>query len=285
MTAARAHEIAERLNLRRSSRGWVGTCPACGYRDALRLTERDGRALWFCASCGAQDRAGLAEAVTGHRPAAARQSDTAPDHATRRDAALRLWAAALPIQGTPAQAYLATRGLMLPDGEALRFLPDAPHPTGARCMCMIALAADEVGRVQAVHRTYLAPAGAGKAKLDPPRATLGPVGGAAVRLCRPREGVALVLGEGIETALSAGRLAGLPAWAALSAGNMAAVKLPDSIREVMIAADNDAPGLRAAWAAADAFTAQGRTASVMTPDLPGGDFNDVLRAREEPRHG
>ncbi len=60
---ARASEIAARLHLRRSSRGWSGDCPACGYRNGLRLTEREGRALWFCASCGELDRARLAEAV------------------------------------------------------------------------------------------------------------------------------------------------------------------------------------------------------------------------------
>jgi len=284
---ARAHEIAARFNLRRSSRGWSGDCPACGYSNGFRLTEREGRALWFCASCGEHDRAALAEAVTGHRPAVARQSGTAPDHASRRDAAMRPWHDAQAIQGSPAQHYLATRGLMLPDGEALRFLPDARHPSGARCMCMIALAVDDAGRGQAVHRTYLAPGGTGKAKLDPTRATLGPVGGAVVRLCRPREGAALVIGEGIETSLSAGLLTGLPAWAALSAGNMAAVKLPDSIRDVMIAADADAPGQRAAWAAADAFMAEGRSARVMTPDVAGLDFNDIVQRQKarEASHG
>lgn len=202
---------------------------------------------------------------------------------------MRLWHDAQPIQGSPAQHYLATRGLALPDGEALRFLPDARHPSGARCMCMIALAVDDVGRGQAIHRTYLAPGGAGKAQLDPPRATLGPVGGAVVRLCRSRDGAALVIGEGIETSLSAGLLTGLPAWAALSAGNLAAVNLPDFIRDVTIAADADARGTgqRAAWAAADAFMGQGRSAHVMTPDAAGEDFNDIVQRRmaREASHG
>ena len=276
----RASDIAARLGLRRASggRGWAGDCPACGYRDGLRLNEREGRALWWCASC--TDKPALAEAVTGERPAIMGQPDHArADHAGRRAGALRLWDAALPIQGTPAQHYLATRGLVLPDGTALRFLPDARHPSGARCMCMIAVAVDGAGRVVAVHRTYLAPGGAGKAKLDPPRATLGPIGGAVVRLCLPRAGGALVVGEGIETSLSAGLLTGLPAWAALSAGNMARVPLPDDVREVWIASDHDAPGQRAAWQAADAFMAQSRTVRVLTPDAPGEDFNDIVQRR------
>ena len=49
----RADEIAARFGLRRVSGGlrWAGACPACGYRDGLRLDQREGRALWWCASC------------------------------------------------------------------------------------------------------------------------------------------------------------------------------------------------------------------------------------------
>jgi putative DNA primase/helicase len=285
-----ASEIAARLGLRRTSggRGWAGNCPACGYRDGLRVNEREGRALWFCASCGEHDRAALAEAVTGRRPSAQRQPASAPsDSASRREAALRLWNDARPIHGSPAQHYLATRGLVLPNGSALRFLPDAKHPSGARCMCMIALATDDAGRGQAVHRTYLAPGGIGKAKLDPPRATLGPIGGAVVRLCEPRDGAPLVIGEGIETSLSAGLLTGAPAWAALSAGNMVALHLPDAVREVWIASDHDAPGQRAAWAAADRLVAEGRAVRVLTPDTAAEDFNDIVQRRmvREAAHG
>ena len=75
-----------------------------------------------------------------------------------------------------------------------------------------------------------------------------------------------MIGEGIETSLSAGLLTGLPAWAALSAGNMARVPLPDDVQEVWIASDHDAPGQRAAGQAADAFMAQGRAVQVLTPD-------------------
>ena len=200
---------------------------------------------------------------------------------------MRLWDAALPVESSPVRRYLATRGLALPDGDALRFLPNARHPSGERRMCMIALATDATGRGVAVHRTYLAPGGTGKASIDPPRASLGPIGGAVVRLCRPRAREPLVLAEGIETALAAGLLTGLPAWAALSAGNMSRVSLPDDLREVWVAADHDPPGQRAAWQAADAFMAQGRAVRVLTPANAGEDFNDVWQRRmaREATHG
>lgn len=272
-----ASEIAGRLGLRRASRGWAGACPACGYADGFRLAEKAGKPLWACVSC--DDRTALTEAVTGRRGAAppgAGHAAAAGNDTTKTEQALRLWQAAQPIQGSPAEHYLAGRGLALPDGAALRYLPDARHPTGARAGCMIALAVDAAGVGKAIHRTYLAPGGMGKAALDPPRATLGPVGSAVVRLSELR-GDKLLIGEGIETSLSAGLLAGAPAWAALSGGNMARVPLPDSVAEVIVASDHDAPGQRAAWAAADAFMAQGRRVSVICPDIPGEDFNDILQ--------
>lgn len=273
-----AAEIAGRLGLRRTSRGWVGSCPACGYHDSFRLSEKAGIALWNCAAC--DDRAALTDAVTGRRGSARCAGSPRPTTSnapisTQRP--MRLWNSAQPIEGSPAQRYLVTRGLALPDSVALRFLPNASHPTGVRADCMLALAVDAAGKGQAIHRTYLAPGGAGKARLHPPRATLGSVGGAVVRLGELRDEKRLIIAEGIETSLSAGLLAGAPAWAALSAGNMAKVPLPDTVQEVIVAADNDATGQRAAWAAADAFLAQGRRVHVICPDIPGEDFNDLLQ--------
>ena len=274
-----ASEIAGRLGLRRlaGGKGYTGECPACGYLDGLRVSEKGGRALWCCASCGSGPD--LTAAVLGsHVPAAPHSASVSHDDLDRTAKALAMWGAALPIQGSNAERYLAGRALPLPDGGALRFLPDAWHLSGARAGAMIALATDATGKGRAIHRTYLAPGGAGKAALDPPRATYAAIGGAVVRLCRWTSGP-LVIGEGIETSLSAGLLMGAPAWAALSAGNMKAVPLPDGVREVLIAADNDPPGQHAAWAAADAFLAQGRAVWVRTPDVAGQDFNDVLQAR------
>jgi putative DNA primase/helicase len=277
-----AADLAARLGLRRAGKGYAGTCPACSYANGLRVNTKAGTAVWWCASCGSGPD--LTAAVLGHTaPATPRAATASPNKGAR---ALALWRDALPAAGSIAERYLARRALALPDGDALRYLPDAPHPSGTRAPCMIALAVDAGGQGRAVHRTYLAPGGAGKAALDPPRATLGPIGGAVVRLCRWRPGLPLVIGEGIETALSAGVLTGAPAWAALSAGNMARVPLPDGCAEVWIAADHDAPGQRASWAAADAFQGQGRRVRVLTPDTAGADFNDILKARGsmEARH-
>jgi phage/plasmid primase-like uncharacterized protein len=143
---------------------------------------------------------------------------------------------------------------------------------------MIALLRDVRGQPVAVHRTFLAPGGAGKAKLDPAKMTLGPVRGAAVRLHDAAD--RLVIGEGIESALAAGLLLRVPAWAAVSAGNLRdSLALPSSVREVVIAADHDPPGLAAAQAAAARWKAEGRAVRIAKPQRAGADFADLLADR------
>ncbi|WP_431268681.1 toprim domain-containing protein [Dankookia sp. P2] len=105
-----------------------------------------------------------------------------------------------------------------------------------------------------------------------------------------RDGVPLVVGEGIETALSAAAMIGGGAWSAISAGNLASLPLPPppACPMVVIAADPDPAGERAAHDAAHRWRGEGRTVRIATPDAAGSDFNDLLRARlaaREASHG
>jgi phage/plasmid primase-like uncharacterized protein len=141
---------------------------------------------------------------------------------------------------------------------------------------MIALVQDVAGDPIGVHRTYLRRDGSGKADIEPPKASLGPVWGGAIRLDHATP--ELVIGEGIETSASAGRLLRLPAWAALSAGNLAnGLVLPVDVRAVVIAADPDEPGERAARAAALRWQREGRGVRIARPNIAGRDFNDIIR--------
>ena len=87
----------------------------------------------------------------------------------------------------------------------------------------------------------------------------------------------LLVGEGIETVLSAMNATGLPGWAALSTSGLTSLNLPSEVREVTIAADADAAGQNAAKKAAERWIGSGRTVRIAYP--PGGynDFNDALR--------
>jgi putative DNA primase/helicase len=242
------------------------------------------QALWHCASC--QDRDALTAAVRGVTvgdwtapETATSERSTAPEDRTR--AALRLWGEAIPSSGTLAQVYLAVRGLAGEASTALRFHPGLRHPNAAgRFPALVALIVSTLtGEPVAIHRTYLRRDGTCKADLDPAKASLGPKAGGAIMLHKPQAGRPLVIAEGIETSLSAGRMMEAPAWAAVSAGNMARITPPAGPSEIIVAADPDPVGQREAWAAADAWQAAGRRVRVATPDTPDHDFNDLWRAR------
>jgi hypothetical protein len=217
----------------------------------------------------------------------------------RRAKARRLWQDAAPgIAGTPVEAYLTGRGI------DLRLLGRAPGAlrfhSGVWCAevqrtlpAMLAAICGPTGKMVAVHRTWLAqaPSGAwGKADLANAKKVLGSFAGGCIRLWRGASGAALgmapdgdvtILAEGIETALSCA--IACPEYrvlASVSLSNMAAVRLPDTITEIIVAADNDAgnPAARKALKAAlHQFAQQGRTVRLAVPEIEHGDWNDVLR--------
>jgi phage/plasmid primase-like uncharacterized protein len=189
----------------------------------------------------------------------------------------------VPALGTPADRYLACRRLPgLAASAALRFRADCPHPDRSRLPALVALVVDAEGNPLGIHRTFLRRDGTGKAAVEPAKASLGAIWGGAIRLDPPAP--ELAVGEGIESAASAGRLLGLPAWAAISAGNLAqGLALPPVVRLVVLAADADPPGERAAREATLRWQAEGRRVRIARPDVEGSDFNDLLRARTEVR--
>ena len=203
---------------------------------------------------------------------------TAEETSERRKRARAFWSRCDYAMNTPASLYLARRGLpWLMGHENIRYRPDAPHPGGGTLPAMIALVHDGVGNICAAHRTFLDLSGV-KAAVDPPKASIGPIAGGAIRLHPPAP--ELLVAEGMETAASAGMLLGLPAWAAIACGNLGtSMVLPPGVRSVVIAADSDGPGRRAATRAARRWMAEGRVVRIAMPDIPGTDFNDVLLAR------
>ena len=128
----------------------------------------------------------------------------------------------------------------------------------------------------AIHRTFLARDGAGKAPVVPQKMVLGPCRGGAVRLAPG--GDVLMVGEGIETCLSAVQATGNPAWAALSTSGLRAIDLPQDAREVLVLADGDDPGEAAARDAALRWKREGRTVRIARAPR-GTDFNDLLLGR------
>ncbi|MEO3431871.1 toprim domain-containing protein [Inquilinus sp. CAU 1745] len=200
------------------------------------------------------------------------------------EAARRLFAMGRPIAGTLAERYLGRRGITgVSDVPSLRFHPHCYYwredwPDGADPEAWPALLAkitDLDGTLTGVHRTWLDPATARKAPLDPPRKAMGNLLGHGVRIGKPSDLVAA--GEGLETMLSLRTvLPDLPVIAALSANHLAALILPTDLQRLYIAVDADEAGVLASDKLTDRAEGDGIEAIRLTPRH--GDFNEDLRA-------
>jgi len=280
-------DLGRRLDLRKRPRSWGGDCPACSYKAAFAMKAgKHGGVRAFCANgCTLDQLDDALQRALGSDwtpPARLPDRDVATQRAGKQAAAARLFAGSTPLTAAdPAGLYLAGRGLAGFIGcPALRYRGDCHHQDSGRLPALVAEVVDAAGQPIAVHRTYLDRQGR-KAGVEPCKMMLGPMWGGAVRLtpdaALPRE---LVIGEGIESSASAGLLLGLPAWAALSAGNLGGgLILPDAVRVVTIAADADPVGQREAQQAARRWRAEGRTVRIVAPNRPGQDFNDLLVTR------
>ena len=191
--------------------------------------------------------------------------------------AINIWRASEPAMGTPVEAYLHSRGLTLRPPGTLRFHGSLKHPSGGVWPAMVALVTRGTDDAPlAIHRTFLAHDGVGKAPVAPSKMMLGPCRGGAVRLGDP--GDALMVGEGIETCLAAMQATGRAAWAALSTSGSRTLDLPEGIRTVTVLADGDDPGEAAAFECARRWKRERRRVSIARPPQ-GLDFNDLLMGR------
>ena len=279
--SATSEALAQRLGLRRSGRRYVGACPACGYSNSFVVSDGGDRPLVFCHAC--QDTDSVISAIRRrglwHQGDDTDQSvvvQTQPRELSRAGVRAReLWIQAAAAKGTLVEIYLRSRGIVAPIPPTLRFLSLTKHsPSDQLLPAMIAaVTVWPERRPCAVHRTFLAGGGNGKAAVDTPRMTLGPCRRGAVRLAEAAD--LLLVGEGIETCLSAMQATGQPAWAALSTAGLRNLEIPEYVKEVVVLADGDLPGEEAAQYAARRWVHQGRRVRIARPPK-GQDFNDLL---------
>jgi putative DNA primase/helicase len=195
--------------------------------------------------------------------------------------ALAIWEAAQPLAGTLGERYLANRGIAQ-RSEALRFHPGAPLGTGrmVRFRPAIIAAVHERSKLVAIQRIFLEPEHALlagdllKSKLTLSRPLAG-----AVMLSRPAS--ILGLAEGVETALSASELLGIPVWATLGNERLARIAIPDRIERLVLLPDADPAGRLAARRSRHAYARAGRTIETLFPWHGYNDWNDLLREEGE----
>lgn len=250
------------LSIRLGSYGLLYHCFAgCDVRDVLREIRRlDHRAL----------ATGQMQAPSTHEPE------------TRMLGRLRsLWDEAVPVLGSPAERYLTSRRLH-PPAAGLRFHARVPLGRRAALRFRPAMlgAVCEGQQLVALQRTFLTVDGSALAgDLHPARRMLGLPGRGLLRLCRASK--RLGLAEGIETAMSAMRYLDLPVWATLGAKRIPFVEIPFGVRCLVILADDDVAGRRAAARAAEAHAAPGRSIIRWWPGRGHNDWNDRLLAEGE----
>ena len=281
----RARTIVERLKgTWRQGKGMC-RCPAHDDRTpSLSVTLGRKAILFHCfAGCSnenviaALDRQGVRsrELFDGSGPGTAdrqNQSDFSPN-------ARRLWQSASAISDSPVERYLAQRGLQRASDQ-FRYLERTPlGPRGAVefLPAMLAAVTTDIG-VIAVHRTFLDVASGKLAGFERPKRALGSLGFGAVRVAPPVQG-RLGLAEGIESALAAMQLFGIPCWATLGNERFGLVSIPESVRELFLFIDNDAGGAHAEERALKAYAAPDRVIHSRAPASPGFDWNDELKSR------
>jgi hypothetical protein len=277
-----AETIARELGGVRSGAGWVMRCPAHDdHKPSLSLSDTDdGRILVKCfAKCDARDVIAKlrARGLWPHleRDRVRTKFDASrPSVSANSARAMQIWKEATPATGTLTETYLRSRGITMALPTSLRFHPQLKHPSGQHFPAMVALVSDgKSGTPVAIHRTYLSADGNAKAEVSPNKMMLGSTRGGAVRLSEQREG--LLVGEGIETTLSAMQATGRPGWAALSTSGLTSLVLPLDASAVTILADGDDAGHKSAKAAAKSWSARGVAVRVAYAPT-GTDFNDLL---------
>lgn len=229
--------------------------------------------------------------------------------ARKRSRAFATWLEGKPVAGTPVEVYLRSRGI-----ELAQF-PTGPRggdrtPSILRCLwahrhtetktdwpCMVTGCVDQIGEIQAIHRTWLRKDGQGKAPVEPVKKVWPAYAGLIIPLWRgasylpiaranidaDEHGVfeTLVLTEGIEDGLTAAiKQPKFRTWAFVALSNLANVTLPRCIDSVIVHRQNewDNPMAVAAFERGRAaLERQGRTVAEVRA-FHGKDLNDTLRS-------
>lgn len=236
------------------------------------------------------------------RDRAAAEAKANAEREAKSAALFAQWLALPEIGGTLAETYLReARGIPLERlhhiPRALRFAQALDHiddDTGeiTTWPCMVSAMTRGV-KVVALHRTWLAPDGSGKAPVAKAKKMIGPPSGAAIRLthgvanCSPAEAERrgkrgpLAIGEGIETSLTvACARPDYRVWAAGSLSLMGLLDWPPCASGVVLLRDNDwKPEAVKAFGVVERKwleMSNGRQVLSIGAAL-GNDFNDMVR--------
>ncbi len=268
-------------------RRWVGPGPGHSPRDeslSVCLTD-DGRPLVHsfagdpfatCAAFLGIEAGDVAPLDVAKRERLARSRAAERERERQRVAGFceAVWRTSAPLEGSPGARYLETRAIGWFPAD-VRFHPAAPRGYQSRSTApaLIALARSLTGAPKAIQATFLTPDGCGKIG----RATFGTLTGTGGAVRLGEAGAFLAVAEGMETAASFQELEGVATWATLGTANLQAFTPPAQVRRLIIAADGDAAGLKAAHALAERL--RSRCEVTISPAPRGFDWNDVAKGK------
>ncbi len=179
--------------------------------------------------------------------------------------------------------YLRGRGIDFVPRCAMVLPPDScKRLTGKRYPAMVLPITNDRHHLVGAHVTWLSHDGSEKLAVrdNRPRRMFGKAKGGYGQLAEIDPEAPLVIGEGVETVLSAMQLSGFSGIAALSATNLASLR-PPRASEYIIAADNDDAGRRAAATLAERLEYEGRKVRIVLPRREGMDWNDRLKRAKD----
>lgn len=275
------------VKLQRAGREFKGCCPFHPDRSPSFTIYGDDR-RFQCFGCGAEgdvldfvqraygvrllDAIGMLDGGALRELEQQRVVETPKSDWSR--AALSIWGEAAPIKGTPAEAYLRSRGITMGFPQTLRFARLKYPQEDGRRPALVAAVCTPDGTLTGIQRTFLTDDGR-KADVADVKLSLGRVAGGAIQLGPPA--ASLIVTEGLEDGLSLAQALGRSVWVAAGTSMMPRMEFSEAVKSVVIGADGDAAGEAAANKAAQAYSAGGRRVRIMRPSPGHKDFNAELQ--------
>jgi hypothetical protein len=241
--------VARHLMLRRVGPGsWRGRCPICGH-DAFTVEQGRTETLAWCHHGCADDEARQrmldeVDRLCGGAPRLpAPPPREKPAPRTTTSGARRIWRESVEPRGTIVERYLRSGGLELTDvlaNRVIRFHRALPYTSRDDLRpAMITLFRNvAAGEGQAIFRTWLLEC---DGKIEHVRKSYGPLKATAAMLTPLSEiGDALLIGEGVETVMSALKLGqASTGWALGSSVGIQLFEPPPQVKHLIVSGEID----------------------------------------------